>query len=50
MAANQYIPKGLITFEPVRREFHRYERAEMCGSLPMTLYKVLPAQYARRTN
>ncbi len=48
MAANRYIPKGLVTFEPVRREFHRYERAEMSGSLPTTLYKVLPAQYARR--
>ena len=48
MATRQYIPKGLVTFEPARREFHRYETIEMCGALPKTLYKVLPAQYARR--
>ena len=48
MVARQYIPKGLVRFEPVRPEFHRYERAEMCGPLPNTLYKVLPQQYARR--
>ena len=48
MVARQYIPKGLVRFEPVRPEFHRYERVEMCGPLPNTLYKVLPQQYARR--
>ena len=48
MGARQYIPKGLDTFEPVRREFHRYESTEMCGPLPSTLYKVLPEQYACR--
>ena len=48
MADSQYIPRGLVTFEPVRREFRRYQSAEMCGPLPKTLYKVLPAQYARR--
>ena len=44
----KYIPKGLVTFEPVRREFRRYGSAEMCGPLPNTLYKVLPQQYACR--
>ena len=48
MVARQYIPKGLVTFEPVRRDFHRYGSAEMCGPLPNTLYKVLPQKYARR--
>ena len=48
MIARQYIPKGLVTFEPVPREFHRYKSAELCGPLPDTLYKVLPQQYARR--
>lgn len=46
--SKKYIPKGLITFEPDRPEFHRYNRAEMCGPLPTTLYKVLPQQYACR--
>ena len=44
----KYIPKGLVTFEPVRRECRRYGSAEMCGPLPNTLYKVLPQQYACR--
>ena len=48
MVTKRYIPKGLVTFEPDRREVHRYESAEMCGPLPKTLYKVLPQQYARR--
>ena len=48
MVARQYIPKGLVTFEPDRRKFHRYGSAEMCGPLPKTLYKVLPQQFARR--
>src|SRR5688500_10691223 len=48
MDANHYIPKGLVTFKSDKPKFHRYERAEMCGALPATLYKVLPAQYARR--
>ena len=48
MIARQYIPKGLVTFEPVRREFYRYGSAEMSGALPKTLYKVLPQQFARR--
>ena len=48
MVARQYIPKGLVTFEPAGRKFHRYGSAEMCGPLPKTLYKVLPQQFARR--
>ena len=48
MVAKQYIPKGLVTFEPPRREFYRYGSAEMCGPLPKTLYKVLSQQFARR--
>ena len=44
----QYIPKGLVTFEPDRPKFRRYRNLEMCGPLPTTLYKVLPQQYARR--
>ena len=42
-----YIPIGLVTFEPVRRESRRPTTAEMCGTLPAALYKVLPATYAR---
>ena len=48
MITRQYIPKGLVPFEPVRRESHRYGSAEMCGLLPNTLYKVLPQRHARQ--
>jgi hypothetical protein len=42
-----YIPEGLVIFEPVRRLPSRPTTAEMCGTLPNALYKVLPLRYAR---
>lgn len=41
-----YAPTGLDIFEPRRREARRPSVAEMRGSLPQALYKVLPRTYA----
>ena len=41
-----YAPKGLVIFEPRRRETRRPPVKEMRGSLPSTLYKVLPRIHA----
>lgn len=38
----------IIRFRPTVQTFHRYAPEDMCGSLPDTLYKVLPAKFARR--
>lgn len=40
-----YIPDGLVIFEPVRRLPSRPTTADMCGTLPNALYKVLPLRY-----
>ena len=41
-----YAPSGLVVFEPRRREARRPSVAEMRGSLPQALYKLLPRIYA----
>jgi hypothetical protein len=43
----RYVPAGLVMFEPVRQFSRRPPTAEMCDTLPTTLYKVLPFEYAR---
>ena len=43
MVTQRYIPKGLVTFKPDRREFHRYESAEMCGPHPGRRRRRAPA-------
>jgi hypothetical protein len=47
-ARYRFVPDGLVIFEPVKRTAYRPTTAEMCGTVPNKLYKVLPLTYARR--